>query len=141
MTTQDFLPIVAEQREEFLSEDFTEIITLAEEKQIDLNSKLAQVVIGVRRSGKSTLCRKMLREAKVTAAYIKRLLHSIVYHDITQCFGVRYPETPERLTTYTDSIDACFDYSSGHLEYRTVRFETEVLDMDDIITRALDVMV
>jgi uncharacterized protein len=69
MTTQDFLPIIAEQREEFLSEDFADIITRAEEKQIDLNSKLAQVVIGVRRSGKSTLCRKVLRTANVKAAY------------------------------------------------------------------------
>lgn len=69
MTTQDFLPIIAEQREEFLSEDFADIITRAEEKQIDLNSKLAQVVIGVRRSGKSTLCRKVLRTANVRAAY------------------------------------------------------------------------
>ncbi len=30
---------------------------------------------------------------------------------------------------YTGSIDAYFDYSLGHLEYRTVRFETEVLDV------------
>lgn len=70
MTSQDFLPIVAEQREEFLDEDFTDKITRAEERQIDLNSKLAQIVIGVRRSGKSTLCRKVMREAKVAAAYI-----------------------------------------------------------------------
>lgn len=70
MTTQDFLPIVAEQREEFLSEDFTDKITRTKEKQIDLNSKLAQVMIGARRSGKPTLCRKVLREANVSAAYI-----------------------------------------------------------------------
>lgn len=29
---------------------------------------------------------------------------------------------------YTGPIDAYFDYSLGHLEYRSVRFETEVLD-------------
>ena len=29
---------------------------------------------------------------------------------------------------YTDAIDAWFDHHLGHLEYRTVRFETEVLD-------------
>ena len=30
---------------------------------------------------------------------------------------------------YTGAIDAYFGYSLGHLEYRTVRFETELLDM------------
>ena len=70
MTTQDFLPIVLEQREEFLQETFANKITRAEEAQIDLKSKLAQVVIGVRRSGKSTLCRKVLREANVNAAFV-----------------------------------------------------------------------
>ena len=32
---------------------------------------------------------------------------------------------------YSGSIDAFFDYSEGHLEYRTVRFENEVLNMKD----------
>ena len=70
MTVQELLPIAAELREEFMQEDFTGICTREEEQQIDLKSKLAQVVIGVRRSGKSTLCRKVLREASVKAAYV-----------------------------------------------------------------------
>lgn len=70
MTTQELLPIVAEQKEEFLSEDFASFCPREEEKQIDLKSHLAQVVIGVRRSGKSTMCRKVLREANVKAAYV-----------------------------------------------------------------------
>ena len=70
MTTQDLLPIVADQREEWQNEDFGGTIARAEETQIDLQSKLAQVLIGVRRSGKSTLCRKVLHEAHVKAAYI-----------------------------------------------------------------------
>lgn len=70
MTTQELLPIVAELQQEFLNEEITGLCKRAEEQQIDLNSKLAQVVIGVRRSGKSTLCRKVLREAGVKAAYI-----------------------------------------------------------------------
>ena len=32
---------------------------------------------------------------------------------------------------FTGPIDAFFDYELGHLEYRSVRFETEVLDMRD----------
>lgn len=70
MTTQELLPIVAEQKEEFLSEDFARFCPREEERQIDLKSHLAQVVIGVRRSGKSTMCRKVLREANVKAAYV-----------------------------------------------------------------------
>lgn len=70
MTTQELLPIVAEQKEEFLSGDFASFCPREEERQIDLKSHLAQVVIGVRRSGKSTMCRKVLREANVKAAYV-----------------------------------------------------------------------
>ncbi len=32
---------------------------------------------------------------------------------------------------YTGTVDKYFDYCYGELEYRTVRFETEVLDMDN----------
>lgn len=70
MTTQELLPIMAEQKEEFLSEDFASFCPREAERQIDLKSHLAQVVIGVRRSGKSTMCRKVLREANVKAAYV-----------------------------------------------------------------------
>lgn len=70
MVIQELVPIVEELREEFLEEKFTGLCTREEEQQIDLKSKLAQVVIGVRRSGKSTLCRKVLRESGVKAAYV-----------------------------------------------------------------------
>ena len=70
MEAQELLPIVADLRKEFLQEDLSGLCARPEEKQIDLQSKLAQVVIGVRRSGKSTLCRKVLREAGVNAAYV-----------------------------------------------------------------------
>ncbi len=32
---------------------------------------------------------------------------------------------------YTGAIDEYFEYCFGKLEYRTVRFETEVLDTDN----------
>ena len=70
MTTQQLLPIIAELREEFQKEDFSILCTREQEQWVDLKSKLAQVVIGVRRSGKSTLCRKVLHEAGVKAAYV-----------------------------------------------------------------------
>ena len=36
-----------------------------------------------------------------------------------------------RKGVYTGPIDAYFDYCFGELEYRSVRFETEVLDMEN----------
>lgn len=41
-----------------------------EEVYFDLNSQLAQIVIGVRRSGKSTLCHKILKQNNINYAYI-----------------------------------------------------------------------
>ncbi|MBR1792486.1 MAG: AAA family ATPase [Bacteroidales bacterium] len=40
-----------------------------EESLVDLNSPQAQVIVGVRRSGKSTLCLQTLTDAKVKFAY------------------------------------------------------------------------
>lgn len=46
------------------------LISRPEEDLIDLRSRQAQVVIGVRRSGKSTLCFKTLEKARVNYAYV-----------------------------------------------------------------------
>ena len=49
--------------------------------------------------------------------------------------GVDYLEQKQALDSladkvvYTGPVDAYFDYQLGHLQYRSVRFETEVLDM------------
>ena len=51
--------------------------------------------------------------------------------------GVDYLENREELdllaekVVYTGQIDRYFDYCYGHLEYRSVRFETELLDTDN----------
>ena len=44
--------------------------TRAEETLINLNSKLAQVVTGVRRSGKSTMCLNVLKKSSKSFAYV-----------------------------------------------------------------------
>ena len=62
--------ILADQRQELFKTDCKSLLSRQEESQINLNSKLAQVVIGVRRSGKSMLCQKVLLESKVNFAYI-----------------------------------------------------------------------
>ena len=63
--------VVLDQQEEmrdFLGD--SSICHRKEEEWIDLDSRLAQVVIGVRRSGKSTLCMNALHAAGVYYAYV-----------------------------------------------------------------------
>lgn len=66
----DLERILEDQKSELLSTDFSRLVTRLEEREIDLDSRLAQIVIGVRRCGKSTLCQKVLRESGVNFAYV-----------------------------------------------------------------------
>ena len=70
MNTQTLLSVVADQREELLMNDYAEFCTRPEESQLDLKSNMAQVVIGVRRCGKSTLCEMYLKQKNVEFAYV-----------------------------------------------------------------------
>lgn len=62
--------ILESQREELAEINVASLCPRREEKEVQLNSNLAQVVIGVRRSGKSTLCQKVLIESQVCFAYV-----------------------------------------------------------------------
>lgn len=70
MDVKDLIPVVADLREEYLSKDLSSLTNREESSQLSLQSKLAQVIIGVRRSGKSTLCEKFLLENNVQCAYV-----------------------------------------------------------------------
>ena len=59
---KDFRQIVAEQREELSIIHRRGWIPRERESGIDLNSRLAQIITGVRRSGKSTLAHRALRD-------------------------------------------------------------------------------
>ena len=61
--------VLSEQNEELSTLLNTELCTRKEENEINLDSRLAQVVIGVRRSGKSTLCYNALKSRDVKFAY------------------------------------------------------------------------
>ena len=67
---QRYVNILSDQREELTNRHWNGIVTREEEKAINLNSPLAQVVIGVRRSGKSTLCSKVMLESGLPFGYI-----------------------------------------------------------------------
>ena len=67
---QRYVNILSDQREELTNRHWKNIVRREEEKEINLNSPLAQVVIGVRRSGKSTLCSKVMLESGLPFGYI-----------------------------------------------------------------------
>ena len=62
--------VIAEQLEELKALQNIELCNRKEESQVDLDSNLAQVVIGVRRSGKSTLCYNVLKPHAKNFAYV-----------------------------------------------------------------------
>lgn len=71
--------ILSDQQEELEIRREETLCHRPEEKMIDLSSTQAQVVVGVRRSGKSTLCFQALEKAGVKYAYVdfddERLAH------------------------------------------------------------------
>ncbi len=67
---KDLISILQDQRQELKFVDTRKLCTRKEEQSLDLNSPLAQVVIGVRRSGKSTLCMKVIKESGITFGYV-----------------------------------------------------------------------
>lgn len=69
MKISEIEKVLLEQQDELEALDGEVLIHRPEEDLINLKSKLAQVVIGVRRSGKSTLCFNALRKAGVHYAY------------------------------------------------------------------------
>ena len=61
--------VLTEQQEELEGREQETLCHRKEEAQVDLKSTQAQCVIGVRRSGKSTLCHKVLKDHGVRYGY------------------------------------------------------------------------
>lgn len=70
MNITEYARIVADQRLEVTSLDLSRLCNREEEKFFEPESPLAQIVIGVRRSGKSTICHKVLKQAGIPYAYV-----------------------------------------------------------------------
>ena len=64
------LQVLAEQQEEIKSYKPHKWVTRKEESLFEFDTQMAQVVIGVRRSGKSTICHKVLLERGIRYAYV-----------------------------------------------------------------------
>ena len=91
MKISDIEKVLLEQQDELEALEGEVLIQRPEEDLINLNSKLAQVVIGVRRSGKSTLCFNALRKAGVHYAF------SVFFQSISDTW--RRPSLPGRIST------------------------------------------
>ena len=64
------LQVLAEQMEEIKGYKPQKWVSRREEALFEFNTTMAQVVIGVRRSGKSTLCHKVLLERGIRYGYV-----------------------------------------------------------------------
>ncbi len=70
MSTNAYKQVLLDQQKEKNEILLENLTTRREEVYFDLNSQLAQIVIGVRRSGKSTLCHKVLKQNNINYAYV-----------------------------------------------------------------------
>jgi uncharacterized protein len=70
MDINNLSQIVTDQRAEVHAIDLSKLCHRVEEQLFELDSPLAQIVIGVRRCGKSTLCHKILKERQIDYAYV-----------------------------------------------------------------------
>ena len=70
MDKRKILQILLDQREELDSLVGNNFVERAEAAKFDFDSRLAQVVIGVRRSGKSTLCHQVLQKRNIGYGYV-----------------------------------------------------------------------
>ena len=64
------LQVLAEQKEEIKGYKPQKWVTRKEESLFEFDTNMAQVVIGVRRSGKSTICHKVLLERGIKYGYV-----------------------------------------------------------------------
>lgn len=69
MDEKVILQVLAEQKDDVQSMNASAFVPRFEESLFEFDSNLAQVVIGVRRSGKSILCHKVLQGAHIPYAY------------------------------------------------------------------------
>ena len=89
----DFLNILSDQRDSLMRADTSVFIARESETGINLQSKLAQIIIGVRRSGKSTMCMKHLKESGVNFAYVNfddERLYGLAAHELNDMLATLY---------------------------------------------------
>lgn len=111
MNQLQLLEILRDQKAELKNFAEQQFCERPEESEIKLNSKKAQVVIGVRRSGKSVLCYNALSRAGVLYAYVnfddERLskLNSDELNDVLRCLYQIYGDFTHLFLDEVQNID------------------------------------
>ena len=111
MDTSTLLEILRDQREELTALGYQRFCERKEESMIKLESKKAQVVIGVRRSGKSTLCFNALTKANVNFAYVnfddERLINLSAneLNDVLKCLYQIYGDFTHLFLDEAQNVD------------------------------------
>ena len=95
--------ILVDQKEDIENRAYEELCFREEVKLVDLSSPQAQVVIGVRRSGKSTLCYQSLTKTRAKFAYVDFDDERLIGIDSTQLNDIL-----ETLYKIYDSFDYLF---------------------------------
>jgi predicted AAA+ superfamily ATPase len=92
VSTNIYKQVVLDQQKEKNKINMDVLTPRQEEVLFDLHSSLAQIVIGVRRSGKSTLCHKILKQNNINYAYIN--------FDDERLYNLK----PEKLNTILEAL-------------------------------------
>ena len=103
----DLLRILADQRDEIYNLEIKNLISLPDEEELNLDSKFAQVVIGVRRCGKSTLCQKVLLEKNIVFGYVNfddERLSTLTHEEMDELLSCLYRLNGDFNTLFLDEI-------------------------------------
>ncbi|MCR5698587.1 MAG: ATP-binding protein [Treponemataceae bacterium] len=107
MDTRRLEEVISDQKQEIAKLMQKKFVERKEESLVDLNSNLAQVVIGVRRSGKSILCRNVLKKSGVHFAYVNfddERLYSLTGDDLNDVLQILYKVYGEFEYLFIDEI-------------------------------------
>ncbi|MFI3262984.1 MAG: ATP-binding protein [Rikenellaceae bacterium] len=107
MEMNQFLQIVSDQKQELRLIHSKPLCERKEEVLFELDSPLAQIVIGVRRSGKSTICHKVLNKHNVNYAYLNfddERLYKLETEDLNTLLEALYMEYGDFRYLFLDEI-------------------------------------
>lgn len=99
--------VVQEQKQELLSYADEHFCRRCEEDLVDVDSKRAQVVVGVRRSGKSVLCYNVIQKHQGKFAYVNfddERFHHLKTDDLNDLLEVLYKEYGEFKYLFMDEV-------------------------------------
>ena len=107
MDVNTYKQVLLDQQKEKNEIRLSDLIARPEEIHFDLDSSLAQIVIGVRRSGKSTMCHKVLKQNNIDYAYVNfddERLYDLKTEDLNSVLEALYMVYGEFKYLFCDEI-------------------------------------